>query len=466
MKFLFIFFLFIYFLAPVITYSSPYKVKVYDLINSSIKLNIVWEARGGPIVVYPTSGYPIQLYQKPGAIVPAGQYRYFPVQFSEFYQGEVLGSSTWNIRAIQIGSRILLYLFIAYEFYSILDYYLQKYNEYNALYESFVDRNPGIAQGSFLCLKSPFFPYVRDWRLAIQANTVWFENQKNKNIRVYDDQEVNDIIRFYMVGIPTYSFLQTNFTEEYMNTLQAERRSRQQVGMYIIEAGSQFEYFGLSSSGYPVSEARIAFSMGYIINEYLSNNPNINTFQNYLNQLQNEANQKAIREIPPTSGGLGGKEIIGYYFPGAVDDQGEEVLPEGLVVPLGVNEDFERDLEENMELCECPSAINLDVEAPPDVESQIPVDSWTSFLDDLKNRFPFSLPYTYTYLISLMTIYTYSNIDIVNDIENLLKQYFLSAGYNININLDYIAPFIGFIRTLGTVLIILLVVVGYRRLLI
>ncbi len=469
MKLLIIFLFFIYTLAPVITYSNPYKVKVYDLLNSNLKIRFIEPGTGGKIVVYPPNGYPIQVYKKPGPLVPVGEYRYFPFHFSDFYQSDVLSPNTWSFTLIQVGSRILIYIYIAYEFYDILNQYLQKYRQYNSLYQSFVDRNPGIGQGSFLALRIPF---SSSWRLSVQGKTIGFFEYKNHFISVYEDEEFNP----YMYYPPFESrrvgwglgwgaiFMIVAFDAEYMNSLSVQSVEANREGVWIVESGYIIDFFGNTPGG-PVSEAFVGVSFGRLINEYLENYPAINTFPEYLSQLQSEANQKAIKDVPPTSSGSGGKEIIGYYFPGATDQYGQEILPEGIVVPLGQNEQFERDLEEDIELCECPSGINLDVEPPPDVESQIPVDTWTSILDDLKNRFPFSIPFTYTYLISLMTIYTYSNIDIVNDIENKIKQYFLSAGYNININLDYIAPFVGFIRTLGTVLIILLAVVGYRRLL-
>lgn len=423
------------------------NIQAFDIINNNITIKVVDEH---------TIQTSWKVFRDGPVNIPSGDYMYIKY-FGYDYEG-IQSGATWTRRFIPIAGRVLGILSIALDFYIVMDDYIDKMIRNNNIYEAFVNSNPGMGQGTFLAQRDPFNPFV--WHLAAQGITNYFDvsTGKNQKINVYDDQVVNSLFTtgYYVVGdIYHYMiFLGSNFTEEYINSLGAEYKTTIQYMNYEITTASKIEYFG-SGPG-PASVAHVAVVIGRMNNEQLEEQM---SFMDYSNKLKTLANPKAIKE------GTNGIEIIGYVFSGMVDIETGEELPAGFVIPVGENTTFEQDVElVNQEIY----SVGVQVETAPEPPNEVDKDknNWLIILNDLKIKFPFSLPYTYSYLFTLIIDTGISDNEIVEDMENRIKTLINSAfGVNVNIELDNVAIFIRLMRSFGTLLILLLLVVGYRRLL-
>jgi hypothetical protein len=429
-------------LAPSLAY-----IQAFDILNNNITIKVVdehtiqtsWKVfRDGPISV------------------PPGDYMYIKY-FGYDYEG-VQSGTTWIRRFVPLGGRVLGILTIAFDFYIVMDDYIDKMVRNNNLYEAFVNSNPGMGQGTYLVQRDLFNPFV--WRLSVQGQTNYFDSLsgKNQKINVYDDQTVNSLFTtgYYEVGDMMYHmiFLGSNFTEEYLNSLGAEYKTTIHNINYEITTASKTEYFGLGPE--PVSVAHVAVTIGKMNNEQLEEQM---TFADYLNRIKTLANPKAIDEK------TGAIEIRGYVFPGMVDKQTGEELPAGFVIPVGENSTFEQDIEL---VSQETYSVGVQVEPSPEPSDEIDKEknNWLEILNDLKIKFPFSIPYTYSYLFTLIIDTGVSDEEIVEDIENRIKFLIGSVfGVNVNIELDNVVILVRIMRSFGTLLILLLLVVGYKRLL-
>jgi hypothetical protein len=443
-------------LAPVYSIIQP-----FDLINNVVNLKVL-----SPNTIQ-ISGNTLTLSRP--ITIPNGNYlyiRYFGFDY------DLVGA--WSRKIVNVGSRALVYLFIANTFYDILNRYLEAVNEYNSIYEAFVSCNPGMGQGSFLVLNDLFNPFL--WHFAVQGKSVEFNNVTGKNevVNVYEDtSNFNSYgwLTGVFVGRPWSVYMWVNFTSEYMNTLTARYAGYWQEGLYIIHNSYVLEKFGTYTHTAGWSYAAVGVTVGVMANPYLDAYlegvraiDGAVDITGYLEGVLEAVNELALRRdfvLEGTPGIL----IIGYVFP-AVETVDGLVIPEGMVIPVGANATFEQDIELVSE--GSPAIVDVQVENPPAVEDEVDRDknNWLIILQDLQNKFPFSIPYTYSYLFTFVTSYSYSDLYIVNDIElkinNLLRSAF---GSNITVNLDPLTPLVTMMRTFGTLTIIFLLVVGYRRLL-
>ncbi len=458
MKFIIAFILlFIITLAPALSIIQP-----FDLLNNVVNMRVL-----GPNVIQ-ISGNTLVL-SRPISI-PTGNYLYIKYFGFDY---DLVGS--WSRRIINIGSRSLIYLFIANSFYNVLNGYLDAVNRYNSIYDAFLSFNPVMGQGSYLAIRDPFIPYK--WRLACQGSTTKLNYQyRNEKINVFDDQEFLAIwpLTYVVVGHPEALFLLSNFTGEYVNTLTAEYRGMDYVWVYRVYSASAIDYFGEVAGGLysiPVSQAYVGVSIGVMENPYLDAYlEGVRAMEGtvdiagYLEGVLEAVNELALRRdfiLEGTPGIL----IIGYVFP-AVETIDGLVIPEGMVIPLGENATFEQDIELVSEAS--PAIIDVQVEAPPPIEEEMDKDknSWLFALQDLTNKFPFSIPYTYSYLFTLLSSHYYSDLYIVNDIEAKINNLLTTAfRRTITVNLDPLTPLVTMMRSFGTLIILFLIVVGYRRLL-
>ncbi len=445
------FFLFLFFLFLIVNLGPAYsQLQVYDLVNNNIKVQVLDRHR----IKIINNG---KIFRNGPIHVPPGEYMY--IKYSFDFEG-VQSSNTFVSRFITIGTRVLGILFIAYQFYDIMNNYLMKFSNYNTMYEAFIDHNPGLGQGSFLAMRDPFIPYK--WRLACQGKTVYFNyiEAKNKKVNVFDDQEFYSMwpTTYGVVGYRWALYLLSTFTGEYMNNLAVQSFATGYHYHFFIISGEVRDYF---SGG----QAYITFRVGIMDNEVLAQAQQEESynFARYIEDLKGLANPKAIKE-GVTLAGANGVEVRGYIFHGIIDVATGDVLPEGFLIPVGQNPVFEQDVEL---VSESENQITINVEPPPVPEQPVEEekDNWLIRLEQLAIRFPFSIPYTYSYLVSLAAVYRFSNYELANDIEQKIEDVFRAAGYNINLNLSFLAYFFAFVRTLGTILIIFLLVVGYRRLL-
>jgi hypothetical protein len=457
-------FLFTVLFALIITLAPAYStIQPFDLINNVVNMKII------NFNTIQISGNTLVLSRS--ISIPAGNYLY--VKYFGF-DYDLAGS--WTRRIIPIGSRALVYLFIANTFYDIMNNYLEAVNQYNNIYDAFLSQNPGMGQGSYLVLRNPF-PLSYKWRLACQGSTIKFNYEyRNERINVFDDQEFLAIypLTSAVVG-NNVLFLISNFTGEYMNTLVAQYRGISYAWLYKVYGASATEYFGEVAGGglisIPVSQAYVGASVGVMINPYLDAYlegvrvaNGVVDVAGYLEGVLEGVNELAL-EREYVLEGTPGVLIRGYVFPAVETTSGLEI-PEGMVIPLGANATFEQDVELASE--SSPAVVDVQVEAPPSVEDEVDRDknNWLMILQDLQNKFPFSIPYTYSYLFTLVTSYSYSDYVIINDIEAKINNLFSTAfGRSIVISLDVLTPLITMLRTFGTLIMIFLLVVGYRRLL-
>jgi hypothetical protein len=457
MKFLFaVLFAFIITLAP--AYST---IQPFDLINNVVNMKII---NSNTIQI---SGNTIALSRS--LTIPSGNYLYIKYFGFDY---DLVGA--WSRRIINIGSRSLIYLFIAYSFYDTLNGYLQAVNQYNNIYDAFVSYNPSMGQGSFLVLNDLFNPFL--WRFGVQGRSVEFNNVTGKNeiVNVYEDTENFNSYGWLtgvFVGRPWVVYMWVNFTSDYMNTLTASYAGYWQSGLYIIHNSYAIEKFGEYTASAGWSYAAVGATVGVMANPYLDAYlegvraaNGIVDIAGYLEGVLEGVNDLAL-EREYVLEGTPGVLIRGYVFPAVETTSGYEI-PEGIVIPLGANATFEQDVELASE--GSPAVVDVQVEAPPAVEDEVDKDknNWLMILQDLQVKFPFSIPYTYSYLFTFITSYTYSDIEIINDIEAKINNLFSTAfGRPIVVSLDVLTPLITMLRTFGTLIIIFLLVVGYRRLL-